>query len=761
MEPTEFTKTPIEKIVRLTKHQIPALHKLGIKTVGDILYHFPVRYGDNFSAMYIKDADSDTSVTLFGRLTKVETGLTFKTRIPNTSAFLIDESGKIKLIWFNQIYIGKMFKDGDTVKVSGIIKGESGRQTMTNPNIEKTSEQPLVTGTNLFGEKKEALYLPTYRESKGISSLSIYHTIKKIFSHPEFINIPDPIPAHIRTQYKLPSLHTALIWIHNPKKESDAEAAKKRFSFEEIFYIQLGNAERKHEAKTSSAYTFVNLDKALDEFRGHLDFDLTDAQQRAIESIISDLKSGHPMSRLLEGDVGSGKTAVAAAASYAIISSRIKSMRDGDQTNSRLQVAYMAPTEILAKQHYESFVKLFSKLPINIGLLTGSGCKKFPSKSALLTQKFGTDISKTQLLKWIASGDISIVIGTHALIQKSVIFKDLAFVIIDEQHRFGTKQRQRLAQKHLVSDEEKKKQLKKDSLRVHKKVAYIDNKKNPTTPQIIQTPHLLSMTATPIPRTLALTVYGDLDLSVVDQMPTGRKPIITEIIPETKRVAMYKHMNEELASGRQVYIICARIADPDPDLMSTLNLKSVQEEAKRLAQQELKGWRIGILHSKMKPAEKDATMKDLLDHKIDVLVATSVVEVGVNVPNATVIAIEGSDRFGLSQLHQLRGRVIRGNHQAYCYLCTQTSNAKSVERLQALKNAKNGFDLAELDLKMRGAGDLYGDKQWGLSDIGMEAIKNLRIVEAARTEATKVIEQGLLEPHMKKRLDESEKLHME
>lgn len=761
MDPISFSKTPIEQIYRLTKHQVAALHKLQLKTVGDILYHFPARYGDNFSASYIKDADADTSVTLFGKLIKVETGVTFKTKIPNTTALLIDESGKVKLIWFNQVYIGKMFKDGDTVKVSGIIKGEPGKQTMTNPNIEKTPEQPLVTGTNLFGEQKSALYLPIYRESKGISSLSIHHIIKKIFSCAEFNTLPDPVPEYIRAQYKLPSLQTALIWIHSPKKESDAEAAKKRFSFEEIFYIQLGNAQRKFEAKTASAYTFTNLDNALDEFRKHLEFDLTTAQQRAIESIISDLKSGHPMSRLLEGDVGSGKTAVAAAASYAIISSRLKSMREGDHTNSRLQVAYMAPTEILAKQHYESFVKLFKNLPVNIGLLTGTGCKKFPSKSAIATNKYGTDISKNQLLKWIASGDISIVIGTHALIQKSVIFKDLAFVIIDEQHRFGTKQRQKLAQKHLVSDEEKAKRAKKDSLRVTKKIAYIDNKRNPTGPQIVQTPHLLSMTATPIPRTLALTIYGDLDLSVVDQMPSGRKPIITEIIPETKRAAMYNHMRSELEAGRQAYVICARIADPDPDLMSTLNLKSVQEEAKRLAQQELKGWRIGILHSKMKPAEKDKVMKDLLDHNIDVLVATSVVEVGVNVPNATVIAIEGSDRFGLSQLHQLRGRVIRGNHQAYCYLCTQTTNAKSVERLQALKNAKNGFDLAELDLKMRGAGDLYGDKQWGLSDIGMEAIKNLRMVEAARTEATKVIEQGLLDTHMTQRLKESEILHME
>lgn len=761
MNPTPFIQTPIEKISRLQKPQLTALHKLGIKTVGDILYHFPVRYGDSFSAVYIKDTQPDTSVTLYGKLTKVESGRTFKSKILNTSAILYDESGKIKLIWFNQVYISKMFKDGDSVKVSGMVKDQNGQHSIINPNIEKTSSTPLVTGTNLFGEAKEALYLPVYRESKGISSLAIHHIIKKVLTHADFKNIEDPIPEDIRNTYHLPSLQASLIYIHTPKKETNAEAAKKRFAFEEVFYIQLANAKQKFDSKQASSYSLTNLDQALDEFKKHLDFTLTSAQEKAVHTIIDDLKKEHPMSRLLEGDVGSGKTAVAAAASYAVISSRIKSMRQGDLNNSRLQVAYMAPTEILAKQHYESFVKLFKNLPVNIGLLTGTGCKKFPSKSALQTQKFGTDISKNQLLKWIASGDISIVIGTHALIQKSVVFKDLAFVIIDEQHRFGTKQRQLLANKHLSSEEERQKKAKKDSLRVQKKVAYIDNKYNPQTPQVVQTPHLLSMTATPIPRTLALTVYGDLDLTIVDQMPSGRKPVITTIVPDHERRVMYDFVNKELDAGRQAYVICARIADPDPDLMTKLNLRSVQEEAKRLASHEFKGRRIGILHSKMKPQEKEKVMKDLLDHKIDVLVATSVVEVGVNVPNASCIIIEGADRFGLSQLHQLRGRVIRGTHQPYCYLCTSTKSEKSIERLQALKKAVNGFELSELDLQMRGAGDLYGDKQWGLTDIGMEAIKNLKMVEAARTEATRIVEQNLLSGPMRQYLESRESLHME
>jgi len=434
-------------------------------------------------------------------------------------------------------------------------------------------------------------------------------------------------------------------------------------------------------------------------------------------------------------------------------------MREMDQKNSRLQVAYMAPTEILAKQHYESFTKLFARLPINIGLLTGSGCKKFPSKSSLLTNKTGTDISKNQMLKWIASGDISIVIGTHALIQKSVVFRDLAFVIIDEQHRFGTKQRQKLANKHLVDEETKDRLRKKDTLRVNKK-SYIDNKNDYKGEKIIQTPHLLSMTATPIPRTLALTIYGDLDLSIVDQMPTGRKPIITEIISEEKRKVMYENVCKELEQGRQAYVICARIEDPDPDLMSKLNVKSVMEEAERLRKNDFKEYKIATLHSKMKTIEKDRVMKDFLDKKIDILVATSVIEVGVNVPNATNIIIEGSDRFGLSQIHQLRGRVIRSNDQAYCYLCTASMNVKTMERLKALKNAKNGFELAEIDLKMRGAGLLYGDKQWGLSDIGMEAIRNIKMVEAARTVASELVEGGLSQELLRLVEDEGD-VHME
>ncbi len=741
-----------------TAHKI-ALTKLNIVTVKDILYHFPTRYGDAFKATYIKDITPDTNVVLYGEIYNIDSQKSFKTKVLMVNATLRDDTGYVKLTWFNQIYISKMFKDGDIVKISGIVKEQGKQKVIVNPIIEKTKADPIAQGTNLFGNKEEIVFQPIYKETKSITSKYIHSLIEKILKHPEFKNIVDNIPEDVLKKYSLPNLHDALIYLHTPQKETHIEAAKKRFAFEEIFYIQLQNAKRKKEAEESLSYSFIGLEEALENFKSHLDFELTISQESAIKSILNDFKKTHPMSRLVEGDVGSGKTAVAAAAAYAIISSRIKSMRAQDQKNSRLQVAYMAPTEILAKQHYESFTQMFAKLPINIGLLTGSGCKKFPSKSSLLTQKQGTDISKAQLLKWIASGDISIVIGTHALIQKSVVFRDLAFVIIDEQHRFGTKQRQKLANKHIADEEIKSKIKKKDTLRVNKK-AYIDNKLDEPKEKIIQIPHLLSMTATPIPRTLALTIYGDLDLSIIDQMPSGRKPIITEIISEDKRKEMYKNIHTELKSGRQAYVICARIEDPDPDMMSKLNTKSVKEEAERLSKNDFKDYKIATLHGKMKTSEKDKVMKDFLDKKIDILVATSVIEVGVNVPNATNIIIEGADRFGLSQIHQLRGRVIRGNHQAYCYLCTNNIGEKTMERLKALKKAKNGFELAELDLSMRGTGDLYGDKQWGLSDIGMEAIKNIKMVEAARNTAQDLIERGLND-NLIKLIEDNEKLHME
>jgi ATP-dependent DNA helicase RecG len=700
------------------EQQKKALSKLGIRTVEDLLYHFPVRYGDTSQMRTVETLAKGDDATIFGRISGLKTSKAFIKKIPMSEAVVTDDTGRIKLVWFNQPYIAKMIHEGQLVRVEGKVterksKGESGKETqryMSNPKIEVVDTMPTAVSESLFGADGESHSLyPVYPESRGITSNWIYHAMQKIFGTGTVEDISDPIPADILEKYKLPNIRTAFIWIHAPKKASDALAARKRFAFQEIFFIQL---EKQRERKLWSgmeAFVIEPPEKDLRGFIARFPFQPTESQREAIASIIADFKRGYPMSRLLEGDVGAGKTAVAAATVYAVTTSRPSGKAYGN-----LQTAYMCPTEILAKQHFENFIQYFKHLPIQIGLITGSGCRKFPSKS---DPAKSTPISRAQLLKWVANGEIPILIGTHALIQKSVAFKHLAYAVIDEQHRFGTLQRQKLTTKSGVS------------------------------------PHLLSMTATPIPRTLSLTIYGDLDLTVLEGMPAGRKPIVTKIILPTERDKTYEEIRAELKAGRQLYVICPRINEPDPTKETAMLARSVTEEAQRLKRDVFQEFSVDILHSKMTPAEKESVMSDFEQHRTDILVATSVVEVGVNVPNATMIVIEGAERFGLSQLHQLRGRVIRSNHQAYCYVFAESksrpSSAKATEgqgktanRLKALITAKNGFELAEFDLAQRGAGELYGRKQWGISDLAMEAIKNIKMVEAARTEAARIVDES-------------------
>ncbi len=741
-----FLSQSSKEFFRLTPNQQSALRKIGIESIRDVLYHLPKRYEYASSAKLIQDLVPDEHITVYGRISGLKTGKSFRTKVSKAEGKLNDETGTLKLLWFHQPYIAKIIQDESLVRVHGKVSERNGELSMLNPEIESISAIPDNIGQNLFadaianGVKIESINgvnnstslttpIPIYPESKGITSRWFYHAVQKVFKHPEFARIEDPIPEEIRKKYNLPSLQTALVWIHTPKKSEDAKVAEKRFAFEEIFYIQLRNEFTRALHAREKSFAIEKPANEIDAFTERFPFALTEGQQVAISHVLADFKTGHPMSRLLEGDVGSGKTAVAAVTTYACVASRPRGQNFGT-----LQVAYMAPTEILARQHFESFIQYFKHMPISIGLITGNGCRKFPSK---VNPSGWTDISRAQFLKWVANGEISVVIGTHALIQKTVRFKHLAYVIIDEQHRFGTEQRQKLARKEKVM------------------------------------PHLLSMTATPIPRTLALTMYGDLDLSVLDQMPSGRKKVITEIVnsggsvgQRSNRHKVYEHIRSELKAGRQAYVICPRINEPDPEKEQTVMARSVKEEAKRLREDTFKEFRIDIMHSKMKPTEKEAVMEKFARHEIDILVSTSVVEVGVNVPNASVIVIEGGERFGLSQLHQLRGRVIRGNHQPYCYVFTSDSKRvsngpskgataknqssssagagksdKTIERLHALATAKNGFELAELDLAQRGAGELYGGKQWGLSDIAMNAIKNLKMVEAARTESQALVRE--------------------
>jgi ATP-dependent DNA helicase RecG len=723
----------IESHFRIDINQKKALTHLGVTKVRDLLYYFPSRYTDISEFRHINTLKDGEQATIIGVISNLKTKKSFRSKIPMGEAIITDLTGKIHIIWFHQPYLAKMLRDGSTVRVTGkISENKTYGLTLTNPEISKEDVLPIDLHDSLFQKKEvEGQYgFPIYPETKGITSKWLYHAISKILKNDCVKNIEDYLDKGILEKYKLPSLHTALVWIHSPQKKEHADIARKRFAFEEVFFIQLARQQERKKYEELFSYKLIVNDKDIKDFTRRFPFKPTDAQENTIKTILDDLKKDKPMSRLVEGDVGSGKTFVAATIAYAVIKNRPVGQNFGN-----LQVAYMAPTEVLATQLFENFIKYFEHTGISIAIMTSSGCRKFPSKSGGWKDgkqiKTWTPISRNQLLKWIKNGEIPIVIGTHSLISKKVEFEDLGLVIIDEQHRFGTNQRMKLAKKEGHS------------------------------------PHYLSMTATPIPRTLALTIYGDLDLSIIDQMPEGRKQVITEIVPENKRGDAYEKIKKELESGRQLYVICPKIGEElgqsisgsltqadEPSVSKNLSrdllsadgntlseLRAVTSEAKRLKKEIFPNYNIAIMHSKMSKQKKDEVMKEFTEHKIDILVSTSVIEVGVNIPNATVIIIEGAERFGLAQLHQLRGRVLRSTYQSYCYLFADAKTDKTMDRLKALTKAANGFELAELDLSLRGAGLLGGDKQWGITDLGMEALKNIKMVEAARTEAINIIQK--------------------
>jgi ATP-dependent DNA helicase RecG len=713
----------IESLIRTKDVTRAALKRLGINTVSDLLNHFPSRYADASSFMSIAGLVEGEQATVRGTIKKLTAKKGWKSKMTMTEGIIEDVSGSMHVVWFNQPYLAKMLSVGNVVELTGKVTIYKDKPTLTNPSLREEKALPIDSHDSLFGNESGGVLTPIYPETKGVSSTWFSHTISRALSLLE--DIPEYIPQEFLKQYSLPILKTALIWIHAPKTKEDALIARKRFAFDEIFSINVARQKERAQIKDKRAYAIDTKSIDTESFIKCFPFPLTDAQKHTTNAILHDMEQDVPMSRLLEGDVGSGKTAVAAIATYATVMNRPGVTKK--QTYGNLQVAYMAPTEILATQHFESFIEFFKGTGISIALITGSGCRKFPTKVAS-SQTSWTTISRNQLQKWIANGEIPIVIGTHTLIQKSLQFKHLALAIIDEQHRFGLNQRKGLA----------------------KKDAHF--------------PHLLSMTATPIPRTLALTIYGDLDLSLLDEMPKGRKQIVTEVVLPNKREEMYEKVRAALRSGRQAYVICPRINEPDQTKAQAIIAKSVMAEAKRLQRDVFPEYKIGILHSKMTKQKKEEAMEDFSTHKTDILVATSVVEVGVNVPNATVIVIEGAERFGLAQLHQLRGRVQRSSHQSYCYLFAEAKSEHTLERMKLFTQAKNGFELAEYDLQLRGTGELTGTRQWGITDIGMEALRNLKLVEAARQSAIATVAMDpTLEqyPLLKQKITALEHVHFE
>ncbi len=691
---------PLEPALRLAPRQRSALAKLGIATVRDLLFHFPSRYEEIGEQKNIGDLREGDKATVIAEVVRLNAEKTWKKKLRIAEGVVRDPTGSgtavLGVVWFNQPYIAGILKPGMRVRLSGkVTRGKNGL-TLSNPLFE-----PII---NAESERlPKGGLLPVYPETYGITSRWFRYQIARILKNSGAL--PETIPSEILKKYHLPVFDRALRAIHFPRSLGEAEGARKRFAFEEIFFIQLSRQRERKRHERERAIKIGTDTELLQRFTGTLPFPLTNAQRKAIWQILEDFKKPHPMARLLEGDVGSGKTLVAAAAALDVVA-------------SGHQVAYMAPTEILARQHFEEFIQRLAPFKIHIGLLTGSEGRKFPSK---VNPKSHTHIPRAQLLRGCLQGEIQILIGTHALIEERVKFKKLAFVVVDEQHRFGVHQR-RGATKGVR-------------------------------------PHFLSMSATPIPRTLALTLYGDLDLTVLDEMPPGRQPVETRVIPPREREKTYGFMRDEVQRGGQVFVICPRIEDPKeaktaegPDNLFSprpLNqqklewseVKSVKAEYKKLSKDIFPDLRVGMVHGKLLPKEKETVIRKFRNHELDILVSTSVIEVGVDVPNASIMMIEGGERFGLAQLHQFRGRVGRGPRKSYCFVFTTSQDHAANRRLKALEEVKTGFELAEYDLRFRGPGELSGTRQWGISDVGMDALKNIKMVEAARTEAQELIQK--------------------
>ena len=694
--------TPIEELPKIGLAYQKKLKKLGVKTVQDLLLYFPARYEDFSNIIPIKKVKVGYTVCVQGRILEVKHTRTFRKWMDITEIIIEDETGSIKALWFNQPYLAKTFKEDDFVCLAGKVSlGKSGIY-LNNPAHERISE--FAEDNNLTHTGR---IIPVYSETRGLTSRWLRYVIKPLIV--QFYNkMPEILPQDILKKYKFLSVKKAIWQVHFPDSFEAADAAKSKFSFEELFLLQLLILKERFRLMQKKSPACLMDTKLMQEFTKSLPFKLTDSQKQCSYQILKDLEKTVPMSRLLEGDVGSGKTVVAVMAALNVI-------------KNGYQVAFMAPTEILSKQHFKSISELTKSFNISVGLLTSKESKIFKDGKDYITKK-------QNLLEDLKNGQINILIGTHSLIQKDTEFKNLAFVIVDEQHRFGVEQR--------------------SSLMKNKDIV----------------PHLLSMTATPIPRTLALTIYGDLDLSLIKEMPKNRKPIKTIIVGPEQRKEAYEFIYKEVKGGKGVFVICPRIdvrpvkpAKSDfPIIEGKFNVvknyelekvtpwddvKAVKEEYEKLSKEIFPDLRIEMLHGKMKPTEKEKIMTDFKNGLADILISTSVVEVGIDVPRATVMMIEGAERFGLSQLHQFRGRVGRSDMQSYCFLFTTSPDQLNRKRLKALVASNNGFELAQKDLEIRGPGQLYGVQQWGVGDFAMEGLTNIFLVEKTRQAAREILEK--------------------
>ena len=668
--------TLLKNIPKITPKYVRILEKLGLFTVQDFLFYLPFRYDDFSQTVALSEEYLNSVVTVSAIVTKTKLNRIFRRKMTIAEVILEDENQTLlKAAWFNQPFIIESMPIGTQVRLSGKLELKGKYFTLTNPAWERATREKTNTGQ----------LVPIYSETPGITSKWIRWQMKTFLEKSH--NLEDYVPEELRKKLHLYSLISALRQIHFPENEEKLLIAQKTFAFREMFLMQLKTLQMKNIWEAQSAINLKFDEKLIKEFTQKLPFILTSAQRKASFEILRDLEKTAPMNRLLNGDVGAGKTVVAAIAALSALS-------------QNYQVAILAPTEVLALQHFESFCKLFENYNFNIALFTSS---------YKLINSCHSDIKKNtrlSLLEAIKSGEVNLVIGTHAIIQKDVNFKNLALVIIDEQHRFGVTQRSVLQQETLELKDGEKKTI----------------------------PHLLTMTATPIPRTLAIAFFGSLDLSILDEMPKNRKPIKTKIVLPTQRDQVYAFMRREIDAGRQVFVILPFVEESKV----LTEVKAATEEYKKLSV-IFPEYSLGLLHGRLKSKEKETVMQDFKNRKSQILVSTSVVEVGIDIPNATIMLIENSDRFGLSQLHQFRGRVGRGSNQSYCFLFTDSTTQTSLERLHALEKSNDGFALSEIDLKLRGPGQLLGKAQSGLSDIAMENLNNLKLIKIARTEAQNIL----------------------
>lgn len=745
--------TKIEEVPRIGIAYAKKLKKFGIKTVQDMLFYFPARYDDFSEILTISQAKQKLGEVACaqGEIIEIETTKSLYGRMPITKAVLQDRTSQINVLWFNQPYLEKSLKENDFICVAGKISLSKGGLYFNSPSYERINE---IGGPAGDGNPEELTHtgriVPIYSETRGITSRWLRYIIKPLLYR--FCDqIKETLPKEIIKKYKFLPMQEAVWQLHFPSTFSHADAAKSRFSFEELFLIQLNVLKEKFRLMQKKSFACPMDIELMKNFTGSLPFKLTNAQKKCAFAILKDLEKTVPMSRLLEGDVGSGKTVVAAMAALNVVKCGHPSSA---KASAGRQIAFMAPTEILAKQHFKTFSELLKKFDVKVGLLTGKDARIF-KRPAEGGHPKTTEISKKSFLGDLENGQIDIAIGTHSLIQKGVEFKDLALVILDEQHRFGVEQRNCL----------------------------IKNKK--------LVPHLLSMTATPIPRSLALTVYGDLDLSLIDEMPKDRKKVKTIIVEPHQRKEAYTFIKKQVTEGKGVFVIFPKIESAASKLKETIEkhgpitgsfvpqnytplslsslaineVKALKEEYEKLSKEVFPDLRITMLHGKMKPTEKERIMLDFKKGEIDILLSTSVVEVGVDVPRATIMMIEGAERFGLSQLHQFRGRVGRSNMQSYCFLFTTDPSQLNRKRLKALVASNDGFKLAEKDLEIRGPGSLYGTQQWGIPDMAMQGLSNIFLVEKTRAAAREILEKDPTlknYPELKERLKQFQtRIHFE